>query len=167
MKTTSKLLITACVITLAGCAEGPNLRGGQYWEKTDIQDQIYVRGEQGQRSLDRDIASCTMELREAIAARPINDAIPPNGPVKTFDQAVQDWDTPEHSGMLRTEHSDYQDMAGCMKAKGWQQRDNVPYDVADEARAGWYLANKRYGYDPRIGRIEEEEDAVEYGNLND
>lgn len=159
--------MVGCVAVIAGCSSGPNLSGGQYWEKTEIQDQIYVRGAEGQRSLDRDIASCTMELRETLEARPIKTAIPPDGPVKTFDQSLSDWDSPGHNGALLAEHSDYHDMSGCMKDKGWLQRGNVPFDVADEARAGWYLANVRYGYDPRIGRPWEEAPENEFGNLND
>lgn len=154
--------MVGCVVALASCTSGPNLRGGQYWQKTDITDQIYVRGVEGQKSLDRDISTCVMTLREAESIKPLKNAIPSDSPDAN---GMADWDTPTHDGFLRAEHSDSHDFSTCMKDKGWEHVDTVPYEVADEARASWYLANQRYGYDPRVGSAKK--DSAEAGNFND
>lgn len=99
--------------------------------------------------LNRDISRCVFELRELERLGVIKNAIPTDfqGRVADPDQAaLQEWDTPERDRHLFTEHSEYTDFEGCMKAKGWERVEHVPFDVARKGRTNYLKAHIDYDH---------------------
>ncbi len=154
------------ILALPACG-GINTQGGQFWQRTDMTSAIYTQGADAQLKLDKSISECVIELREAQSLGSIQNAIPGDTPSPDADQqALADWDTPDHDGALLAEHSDYHDFEDCMKAKGWERTDYATNEVAKRAEANWYIANKRYGYDPRV-ETSGKQVVHDYGHLND
>jgi hypothetical protein len=148
-------LICIALLTIAACSgQMSEIPNGHYWEVMDATKLPYKRGPEAQIALDRDISRCVVDLRELQDTTALRTSIPANESARGLNYDQQrgaDWDTPEHDGALLAEHTDYPDFEICMKDKGWKRVTYVPYKVADEATANWYLANVKYGYDPRIG----------------
>ena len=147
------ILIASSFLALTACASGINVSGGHYWERTNMSDATYLRGEKAQRALNDDIARCVVDMREVERAEMIKNAIPSDPGSEGLDpdrKTLADWETPDHDGALLAEHSDYHDFEGCMLDKGWSRVDNMPYNVAEQGVVNYYKANVNYGYDPRV-----------------
>ncbi len=155
-------------LTLAGCAN-QTLYGGQYWEYKDMGDAAYHQGPQVQTSLNRDIAQCTVALKEDQRTSALRNNIPdsPDPTAANADEKeLADWNNPSHEGALLAEHADYHDFEGCMNDKGWQRVDTIPYGVASQARENYYEANVNYGKDPAHKRPEEQVAKTDFNGLN-
>jgi hypothetical protein len=167
----SLFLAGACaIVALAGCASGPDIDHGQYWQRINPSESIYQQGPKAQQMLNKDIGRCVVELRELEDLGSIKDAIPTDARGRVLDpdeKKLADWDTPEHDGALFTEHTNYHDFEGCMKAKGWERIKHVPFDVAEHARQNYFLAHVDYGYDPKLEDREAIVDERNFGDLND
>lgn len=148
-------LIALGFLALAGCAtSGPQIDGGQYWQRVSTSEAVYMQGPKAQQMLNRDIGRCVTELRELERLGTIKNAIPTDLSGRVLDpdeNKMGKWDTPDHDGALLAEHTDYHDFEGCMLSKGWERIKSVPYKVAENARKNYYLAHVDYGYDPKLG----------------
>lgn len=164
------VLLGGAFLSLGACTK-VDFGGAHYWEKTDINEKLYTQGPKSQKLLDRDLARCTAKIREVSKFEPVNKAIPADNDGRVLDadeKSLADWDAPKHDGALLAEHSTSHDFEGCMRENGWERTQFIPYDVADEAKANWHIANVNYGYDPRIPKAEPEPgDKGNFSKLND
>lgn len=137
------ILTLALIPALVACSTEPDLRKSQYWERASVSETVYMRGAKSQQMLNRDIARCVTQLRELERLGQLKNAIPPD----RYDELTStaqlerlEWDTPEREGALFSEHTDFHNFDGCMKAKGWRRTKNVPYETALRAEET-YRAN--------------------------
>lgn len=127
------LLVTAC--------EAPPVNryslehASDYWQRSSASSAIYLQGPKAQQTLHKDIAECTVEIRELTRIGALRHAIPASSPANNNTAAgnLADWDTPEHNGALRSEHLPYHDFESCMTYRGWERIKYVPYDVQKRA----------------------------------
>ncbi len=168
--------IASALLLLGACASEPRIiDDGQYWQRANVSETIYMRGPKAQQMLNRDIAQCVTELRELGRLGALKHAIPTDyeGRVLDPDQRdLLDWDTPERDNNLLTEHADYHNFETCMLAKGWERTMNVSYKVATRAYDNYYKAHVDYRDDtkpkargPQFHAVTEQEG--NYGNLNE
>ncbi len=147
----TSLLGFSALLALGACTSGPKIDNGQYWQRTDVSEAIYVEGPKAQQILNRDISHCVVELRELEGLGSIKDAIPTDKSGKILDpdeREVADWDSPERDGSLLSEHSNYHDFDGCMRFNGWERIKYVPYKVAAKSRKTWFTSHVDFGSDP-------------------
>lgn len=144
-KTLSAFLLSGVMaLTLAGCDTVPprtDLTNAHFWQRAETSSAIYQRGPKAQQMLHRDIARCTVEVRELKRLGGIRAATPAdadrNGAIpdqNTPEGRLASWDTPERDGYLLTEHTDYHDFETCMMTNGWERVEYLPHNLAEEAR---------------------------------
>ena len=147
--TLSRMILSLSSLVLLGLStacshEPPPLEDGQYWQRINASESIYLQGPKAQQMLNRDIAQCVVELRELERLGQIKDAIPTDyeGRVLGRDEReLLDWDQPERDKYLFMEHNDYHDFESCMLAKGWERVMYVPYRTAIEGQRAYYQNN--------------------------
>lgn len=134
MKTILKSAVL--LLALAGCSNHPQLDNGQYWQRKNVSESVYLRGTKAQQMLNKDIASCVNELKELERLGQLKDTIPTQyGRVlENTDAELSEWDSPERDGALLAEHTDYHDFNSCMRAKGWERTYQVSYETQKRAR---------------------------------
>jgi hypothetical protein len=151
------ILSFSCLSALAlsacgghGVFKNHNMEKAEYWQRQNASSAIYMQGPKAQQLLHKNIANCTVEIRELKNLGEIRRAMPANynsgnslngnraAPQRTLDG----WDTPQRDGYLHSEHLDYTDFESCMYAKGWERAEYLPYTDADKARKDY---KKRYG----------------------
>lgn len=176
----SLMTSSAAVLTLAACAVAHPVQDvvdGQYWQRINTSESIYMQGPKAMQLLNRSIARCVVELREFERLGMVRNAIPADIEGRVLDpdqQNLDDWDAPERDGVLFAEHFDYQDFEGCMYAKGWERVEYLPYDVSIRSRAQYleeqakYKYNTNYASDPSYGRrpVASSQQAGDFGSLN-
>ena len=144
MKKTA-LLTFACLPALAACGSldaRSNLVNAQYWERANASSAIYLDGPKSQQMLQRDIAFCVSSVRELERLGAVKKAIPgdveqPNLTIPdpgTPQGALEAEETPRRDHYLYEEYYDYHDFESCMKNKGWQRVQYLPYDRANQSR---------------------------------
>jgi hypothetical protein len=144
----STLALSAC--GGYGLYKNPKMEKAEYWQRQNASSAIYMQGPKAQQLLHKNIANCTVEIRELQNLGEIRRAIPANynngnslnGERTASQKTLDGWDTPERDGYLRSEHLDYTDFESCMYAKGWERAEYLPYTDADKARTDY---KKRYG----------------------
>lgn len=125
-------LTAALMMSLTACAGKFKFDDAQYWQRRELRDSFQMDGASKQQWLNSDLAACVADMRELGREGQMRDAIP--GPAGKSDADVlADWDTPGRDGYLLMEHKNYPDFEACMRAKGWERVDSVPYPVAEEA----------------------------------
>lgn len=137
MKLSSLTLIlaaTACTSTYA-----PRVERGDFWQRTDAASQIYLRGPKAQHTLNHDIANCVAEIKELDRLGSLRQVTPPDTQTSRSDGAplggaTSGYDTPQYDGANYAAYYEYADFEGCMKEKGWQRMEYVPYQRAKEGR---------------------------------
>ncbi len=136
------------IVPLTACTGNViNKLEGQYWQRTSVSEAAYIQGPKAQQMLSRDISRCVFELRELERLGMIKNAIPTDHHGRVLDPdelAMKDWDTPERDGHLLSEHGDYMDFETCMRDKGWERIEHVPYDVAEKGRENYVRTNIKY-----------------------
>lgn len=149
------VMVTACAPTYP--LDQKIMLNGQYWQRIETADMIYQRGPKAQQMLMRDIARCTSELNELERMGMLRNAVPRDpDSLKTpspdpdrgdypkrnpaYEQALADWETPDRDGYLLNEPQEYEDLDGCMYAKGWERTKFVPYESAIRARENYLNA---------------------------
>ncbi|MCB1652105.1 MAG: hypothetical protein KDI46_08640 [Alphaproteobacteria bacterium] len=153
--------------------------GGEFWQRTNASESIYLQGPKAQQILNRDISRCVVELRELERLGAVKNAIPTDlaGHVLREDQLeMADWDSPERDKQLFAEHSDYTDFESCMGEKGWERVEHVPYNISRKGRENYLEAHVDYGQKARTEaekRRKEQNDALfdsrktgDYSKLN-
>ncbi len=148
--------IIACsaALMIGACTPKPQTKDGQYWQRANASESIWLQGPKAQQSLNRDIARCITELRELERLGSLRNAIPTekDGSFKNpDDHKLTEWDTPEHDRHLLAEHSDYHDFEGCMLTKGWERVEYLPFDRAHKSRDNYLKSHVDYEYQTRIG----------------
>lgn len=150
-------LISSCsaMILTAACTPGKHIGNidGQYWQRINTSESIWLQGPKAQQSLNRDIARCVSELRELERLGAIKNGIPTdrNGRVLDPDQKeLEKWDTPSHDESLLIEHGDYQDFEGCMLDKGWERVKFVGFKEDEASRQNYLRAHVDYEYQSRV-----------------
>lgn len=144
MKLHRLVFLFPALLVLGACESRINLDEARYWERSDVREATYLEEPKAQNMLHKDIADCVVSMRELEREQAIRHAIPgdtgPDGVVPdpaTAEGSLAQWDTPDHKGYLRAEHSDSHDFENCMQAKGWDRLEYMPYDVADRARKNY------------------------------
>lgn len=130
------ILSALALSTLTACSNHPRIDRGQYWQRTDASESIYMRGPKAQQILNRDIARCVTDLKELERLGQLKATIPTDYQGRVLDPdelEMLDHDTPERDGHLFSEHFDYHDFESCMRNNGWERIKHVPYDVAKRA----------------------------------
>ena len=141
-----RLCVLLGVSTLAfvsACTPTPQVKTGQYWQRINASESVYIRGPKAQQILNQDIARCVTELRELERLGQVRNAIPANVVGRVYDPdeiEMARHDTPERDGHLFAEHHYYQDFEGCMYASGWERAITVPFDGLKRAEYN-YKAN--------------------------
>lgn len=147
---TNRIILFLGISTLAltaGCSSKPKTEQGQYWQRTNASETIYINGPKAQQLLNRDIARCVTELRELERLGQIKDAIPTNtkGRVLDPDEAkLAKVDSPEREGYLFAEHKNYQDFEGCMDHAGWERTTVVSYEAVDRAEKNFFANHIKF-----------------------
>ncbi len=164
-----QLLAIAALVLATSCApippEGYLGYKEDFWQRKDLTSALYLRGEEAQQRLNKDIAECAYAIRELQNDAPVRERIPANnvGGVppdpQTAEGRLAQWDTPEREGDLRYEHRDYHDFETCMLSKGWARQQFVPPEVAEEARDVYYetVTGERRGKSPARPKVERRE----------
>ena len=132
--------ISVLAVTV-GCETKPKVKQGQYWQRANTSETIYINGPKAQQLLNRDIASCVTELRELERLGQIKDAIPTtkNGRVLNPDEkTMHEVDTPERDGYLFAEHKNYTDFESCMAASGWERTQTITYETAKRSEKNFF-----------------------------
>ena len=150
MKTNRIILfigISALAVT-AGCSSTkPKVDNGQYWQRTNASESIYINGPKAVQLLNRDIARCVTELRELERLGQIKDAIPTNskGRVLNPDEAeLKRVDSPEREGYLFAEHKNYHDFESCMDHAGWERTTTVSYEAVERAESNFFANHIKF-----------------------
>ena len=169
VKRFSIFLGVSTVALAAACTPTPQVKQGQYWQRVNASESVYIRGPKAQQILNRDIARCVTELRELERLGQVRNAIPANISGRVLDPDETEMarhDTPERDQHLFAEHSDYQDFEGCMIASGWERTATVSFDTLDRAQ---YNYEKNHIDYRKKQRVENKSPASEgpYGDLND
>ncbi len=172
------LLAFGSLIALTACTPGKSVDdvGGQFWQRVSVSDAVYQQGPKAQQMLNRDISRCVFELRELERLGNIKNAIPTDVQGRVLDpdqRALENWDTPERDKHLFAEQSEYNDFESCMKAKGWERVEHVPFDVARKGRTNYLRANVNYDYAPSdldgvsVRETPSTNEAGDFANLNE
>lgn len=133
-------LILSSLSLIVACAAQPKKlpEDAAYWKRTEASSQIYLTGPKAQHTLNRDIANCTVEIRELQRLGSLRNATPPNTRRGRSDGApaggyVAGFDTPEYDGSTYASYFTYTDFEGCMRDKGWARVNYVEPRVADQS----------------------------------
>lgn len=153
MNTKFSILAGAALLTLTACNTLPPIEEAYYWGRTDVTEAAYLEGPKAQQMLHRDISRCVVELRELERLGSLRNALPAdtrkNGIVPdpaTAEGRLAQWETPTREGELRSEFSDYQDFESCMRAKGWERMDHMPYEMSERARRNYLETIRKEHY---------------------
>lgn len=135
--------IMIAAVTVAGCSSTPmswRLQNADFWQRADIRTATYLDGVEAQRLLNRDIARCTVDIKEQERLAALRNAMPAEGRGVDPNSAngyMAGWDTPERDGYLHAEHYPYHNFETCMMYRGWERTATVPPDVAQRSRNAW------------------------------
>ena len=166
------------LLTASACTPGKDIKdvGGQFWQRVSTSEAIYQQGPKAQQILNRDISRCVVELRELEELGALKNAIPTDASGLTLspdEQVMNDWDTPDRLKNMYAEHSDYADFESCMRYKGWERVEHVPYDVSNKGRVNYLKAHSDLEYDPSeyitlpTRRHQSANSDGDFGELND
>ncbi len=144
--------IIASTLAVSACSGVPikPQNNPQYWQRISISDAAYMQGPKAQQILSRDIARCVVELRELERLGAIKNAIPANAMGRIYDpdhksfDNINEWDTPERSGALLAEHTDYVDFYSCMLSNGWERVRSLSYEAIEAADSNYKQSNLNY-----------------------
>ena len=141
----SALLFSVCLLGAACISSSVDKVSdeGQYWQRVNTAETVYMRGAKAQQLLNRDISRCVVELRELERLGALRDTIPTdsNGRLLNPDEIdIANQDSPERDRYLFAEHKDFNDFESCMLSVGWERVKYVPYDVAEQA-GHTYISN--------------------------
>ena len=173
--TVALTMMTACSTSSEPVPPQHIFKDPHFWQRTETSSMIYQRGPKAQQMLNRDISRCVTEIRELDRLGALRTATPgdtkANGMVpdpKTPEGAMDQWETPERDGYLRSEYLEYHDFETCMMAKGWERIEHVPYDVAEQGRSDYIEAITGEQYRTRTRQREPFMTAPEgdFDNLN-
>ena len=136
--------LTLSTLLLGACVSSKNtLEDARYWQRASASSALYLNGPKAQQMLHSNIASCTAEIKELQRLGEIRQAIPAkyvhpsNEAERMAQQDLNQWETPERDGYLRSEHLEYHDFETCMVHHGWERAEYLPYDEASKARADY------------------------------
>ncbi|MEM6780393.1 MAG: hypothetical protein AAF569_00860 [Pseudomonadota bacterium] len=149
------LSLATLALSATACT-GPTFRDAQYWQRMDSTSALYLQGPKAQQGLHQDISRCSAELNELKRLGSLKKAIPADPDDKN---GMVSWDTPNRDGYRYAEHLDYTDFETCMRTKGWERVEHLPYDIADEARDNWVdtIRGDRKRLEPKETNIEARE----------
>lgn len=139
------LSLSLVAVVLSGCGTQVQKEfdeNGRYWQRIGVTDSIYQQGPKAQQLLFQDLANCTSVVNEMERMGAIKEAVPAetwdrnaNRVIPESPQArLENWDSPERDGFMRTEMYDFHDFEGCMSNKGWERVRYVNYKTDERAR---------------------------------
>ena len=130
------LILSLSVLALSACESKPKLEDAQYWQRADSTSALYMQGPKAQQNLHKDISGCVAEVNELARLGTLRNAVPKE--LETPDESeLAEWDTPQKDSYLGADHSDFVDFETCMRTKGWERVEHLPYDVSTRARKTW------------------------------
>lgn len=158
MTFSNKTLLSLLAVTVlaTGCHHHtPKVDHGDYWQRKEAPSALHLKGAKAQHRLHKDIAGCTVEIRELRRLGSIREAIPPRAGERRSDGAnpggrVAGFDSPERDGANFISYHDYADFEGCMDHKGWERMQFVPRDTAHKSQETWIdtiIGSDRRAYD--------------------
>lgn len=130
-------------VAMAGCSTAPmswRLKNADYWQRADLRTATYLDPVEAQRILNRDIARCTVDIKDQERMAIMRNSIPADGrgvDPKSAAGYMAGWDTPERDGYLHAEHLPYHNFETCMMYNGWERVSTVQPDVAQRSRNAW------------------------------
>lgn len=170
---------TVMIALTAGCAGPEGLpraalkSNAAFWQRANVSESVFMDGPKAQQMLHRDIARCVTELRELEELGSLRNALPAENSHyhdagNREEQALAEWETPDHDGYLLAEHGNYHDFESCMVDKGWERVEHVPYDVAEKSRENYLQTIIGERYRTRIGTSDypHQNDESDFGGLN-
>lgn len=178
------VLLGVSTLALVACADDVTSRTAlaqaKYWERSDATSSVYLEGPKAQQMLQRDIARCVTDIRELERLGMIRHATPadpePSGGVpdlSTPEGALEQYETPRRDHYLYSEYYDYHDFETCMKAKGWERVQYLPYDRAVQSRSDYLETITRQQYrtknvmpEPKKTETVNTQASGEYNGLN-
>ena len=143
-RTKTVIALLATTLVVSACHHQPRkMEHGDYWQRKQAPSALYLKGPKAQHRLHKDIAGCTVEIRELQRLGSIREAIPPKAGERRSDGAkpggrVAGFDSPDRDGANFISYHDYADFEGCMDHKGWERMKFVPHDAAEHAQDNWY-----------------------------
>lgn len=136
-------LIILAAMAVTACSSSPmswRLKNADFWQRADIRTATYMGDVEAQKLLNRDIARCTVDVKEQERLAVLHNSIPAEGrgvDPRSPDGYMAGWDTPERDGYLHAEHLPYHNFETCMMYRGWERVSTVPPDVAQRSRNAW------------------------------
>ncbi len=134
------------LLVLSACEPLPQLDNGQYWQRINASESIYMRGPKAQQTLNKDIGGCVTTLRELERLGQLKDTIPTDYHGRVLNPSELDmyeWDSPERDGAMLAEMGDYYDFESCMRSKGWERIQYVPYKISQQAKENYRKVHVR------------------------
>ncbi len=139
--TPNKLTLSLSCLALMGlsaCSSSPKMEEAKYWQRSNASSSLYLQGPKAQQTLHKHISQCVSEIKELDNLGEIRRAVPASynsgNEVEPAKQKLKRWETPLRDGFLYNEHMDYHDLENCMRAKGWERVEHLPYSKAHQAR---------------------------------
>ena len=155
----SLLAITACESTTEKRLDAA------YWQRSDVESALYMRGPKAQHQLHKDIADCVTAVKELTRLGTIRNANPPGG-IEMNSGLAKNWQSPKGDGPLHTEFRDYHDFESCMAYKGWNRASYVKPHIMENAKTNYNTTIIGKTYDVTAGQEPEatHEDSGLYNN---
>lgn len=141
----SLLALTACESTTEKRLDAA------YWQRSDIESALYMRGPKAQHQLHKDIADCVSSVKELSRLGLIRDANPPGG-IEMNVGLAENWQSPKGDGPLHAEYRDYHDFESCMAYKGWTRAAYVKPHIMENAKANYNTTILGKTYDVTGGK---------------
>lgn len=132
-----KRILLLSVLALTAC-ESTNLKHNEadFWQRSNVESAMYMRGPKAQHQLHKDIANCVAEVKELSRLGTIRDANPPSN-IELQVGLAKNWQSPKGDGPLHTEFRDFHDFESCMAYKGWERTLYVKPEVKKRARTNY------------------------------
>jgi hypothetical protein len=132
-----KKLLLLSLLAVAACDSTKETRlDAAYWQRSDIESALYMRGPKAQHQLHKDIASCVTSVKELTRLGTIRKASPPGG-IEMNVGLAENWQSPQGDGPLYAEYRDYHDFESCMAYKGWDRAAYVKPHVMERAKTNY------------------------------
>lgn len=151
MRVTSLCLLLISLTMLSACASKKkpvDLTGAAYWQRINVQESVYLTGQRAQKILNRNIATCTNDIKAMQTDRLLREAIPADtAPYEDEDtRHLRQWDSPERDRALRLEHYNYHDFESCMEYHGWRRIETLTQEDLTRAKKNYQEYRDRTSY---------------------
>jgi hypothetical protein len=142
-----KILILLPLLILSACeSTQQKKRDAAYWQRSDVESALYMRGPKAQHQLHKDIADCVTSVKELVRLGTIAEASPP-ARIEMNVGLAENWQSPKGDGPLHTEYREYADFESCMDYKGWNRAAYVKPEIMQRAHRNYNTVILGKSYD--------------------